>query len=133
MENSLIGAGTITASSYQSTYPPGNAFDGNTETFWASDWRAGESPVNNAQLYYHFIRPVWLKKLRIFANRCRTITLSYSIDGVSYTNINTYDVGTKVWNEYVLNNPIQLVHLKFDCHADTGGQVTICEIQAYGQ
>lgn len=136
MDNNLIGAGTINASSSSGSFPPENAFDGNESTFWASNWVPGSDPVRKAQLYYHFIHPVWVKKLRILPcseNTCRTITISYSVDDISYSVIQTLNVGTNTWKEFVLNKPIQLVHLKFDCSVDTFNQIEIREIQVLGQ
>lgn len=137
MDNNLIGAGTISASSSSGNYPPSKAFDDNESTYWASDWVPGSDPVMRAQLYYHFQRPVWVKKLRILPldeNSCHTIALSYSVDGISYTNIKTLDVRTATWKEFELIKPIQLVHLKFDCSViNTINQIIIKEIQVLGQ
>lgn len=83
--NECVGGIASATSIYNSSYPPSNAFDANSGTFWIS----AEPFVSPQRIAYQFISPVDITEYQLFVFGTDGVpvswTVEYSDDGVNWT------------------------------------------------
>jgi subtilisin family serine protease len=127
----LNGADPATADSYQGTYYPENANDGDYSTGWASQYETGWVKIDLTEVKM-IGRVYWHDTLFVSNNQPGDFTIKVSIDDVSYTTIDT--VTGYTGNSYIkiLGTPIQARYVKMEMTArTTGNAATLDELGVY--
>jgi thermitase len=125
------GAAPATADSYQLTYYPENANDGDYSTGWASEYETGWVKIDLTEVKM-IGRVYWHDTFFVSDNQPGDFTIKVSIDDVSYTTIDT--VTGYTGNSYIkiLGTPIQARYVKMEMTARTAGNAaTLDELGVY--
>ena len=125
------GAALAVADSYQETFIPGNANDGNYLTAWASANNSGWIKIDLTETKI-IGKVYWHDAYFVSDNQPGDFTIKTSLDDISYTVIDSVTGYIESSYAKILDTPIEARYIKMEMTArDAGHAATLDEFEAY--